>query len=217
MKRVVYRLTESDLHRIIKESVKKALNEIGDTPKGNFALNAVKGRAAARPRYHNDKYGSLKDKEKQNNIVNQADDKAWDNYQKNPKLGYHNEAGYNYGYQKGMNENMEENSSTLNEIGDTAKGQYMLGRLQGRQMNQGQMDNARNTRNYASKQMTNKFGNRTPKNFQDFDVNQSANDYGYRDERNPQLSKDIMQQNNNKSNYEANVRNNHLKGFSKFK
>ena len=104
----------------------------------------------------------------------------------------------------------------LNEIGDTARGQYMLGRLQGRQMNQGRMGDARNTRDYASKQMTNKFGNRTPKNFQDFDVNQSANDYGYRDERNPQLSQDIMQQNNNRSNYEANVRNNHLKGISKF-
>ena len=106
--------------------------------------------------------------------------------------------------------------NTLNEIGDTAKGQYMLGRLQGRQMNQGKMDDARNTRDYASKQMTNKFGNRTSKNFQDFDAHQSANDYGYRDERNPQLSQDIMKQNNNKSNYEANVRNNYLKGVSKF-
>ena len=104
----------------------------------------------------------------------------------------------------------------LNEIGDTARGQYMLGRLQGRQMNQGQMDNARNTRNYASRQMTNKFGNRTPNNFQDFDANQSANDYGYRDERNPQLSQDIMQQNNNRSNYEHNIRRNNIGRISKF-
>ncbi len=107
-------------------------------------------------------------------------------------------------------------NKVLNEIGDTARGQYMLGRLQGRQMNQGQMDNARNTRNYSLKQMSNKFGNRTPNNFQEFDANQSANDYGYRDERNPQLSQDIMQQNNNIGNYEANIRNNHLKGVSKF-
>ena len=107
-------------------------------------------------------------------------------------------------------------NKVLNEIGDTARGQYMLGRLQGRQMNQGQMDNARNTRKYSLKQMSNKFGNRTPNNFQEFDANQSANDYGYRDERNPQLSQDIMQQNNNRSNYEANIRNNHLKGISKF-
>lgn len=104
----------------------------------------------------------------------------------------------------------------LNEVGDTADWQYLLGRLQGRQMNRGQIDNARNTRDYASRQMTNKFGNRTPKNFQEFDAYQSANDYGYRDERNPQLSQDIMQQNNNRSNYEANIRNNYLRGVSKF-
>lgn len=30
------RLTESDLHNIIKESVNKVLNEIGDTPMGMF-------------------------------------------------------------------------------------------------------------------------------------------------------------------------------------
>lgn len=43
MKKVL-RLTESDLHRIIKESVKKALNEIGDTKKGQYNLGALNGR-----------------------------------------------------------------------------------------------------------------------------------------------------------------------------
>jgi hypothetical protein len=102
MNKQIIRLTESDLHRLIKESVKNYLNEIGDTPRGNFALNAVRGRAAARPRYHNDKYGSVDARVKQQKIASDASDKAWDNYKKNPKLGFDNEAGYNYGYSKGI-------------------------------------------------------------------------------------------------------------------
>lgn len=43
MKRTI-RLTESDLHRIVIESVKQAINEIGDTDEGQYDL----GRAAAR-------------------------------------------------------------------------------------------------------------------------------------------------------------------------
>ena len=43
MKRTI-RLTESDLHRIVMESVKQAINEIGDTDEGQYDL----GRAAAR-------------------------------------------------------------------------------------------------------------------------------------------------------------------------
>lgn len=102
MNKQIIRLTESDLHRLIKESVKNYLNEIGDTPRGNFALNAVRGRAAARPRYHNDKYGSVDARAKQQRIASDASDKTWDNYKKNPKLGFDNEAGYNYGYSKGI-------------------------------------------------------------------------------------------------------------------
>ena len=47
MKRTI-RLTESDLHRIVKESVNTVLNEIGDTEKGQDALGQVHGRAIAR-------------------------------------------------------------------------------------------------------------------------------------------------------------------------
>ena len=43
MKKVI-RLTEEDLHNIIKESVKKALNEIGDTPDGQYALGKLAQR-----------------------------------------------------------------------------------------------------------------------------------------------------------------------------
>ena len=44
MKRIT-RLTESDLHRIVKESVKKVLNEIGDTERGQYILGRAKQRA----------------------------------------------------------------------------------------------------------------------------------------------------------------------------
>lgn len=44
MKKQIIRLTEEDLHNIIKESVKKALNEIGNTPKGQYALGKLSQR-----------------------------------------------------------------------------------------------------------------------------------------------------------------------------
>ena len=44
MKREIIRLTESDLHNIVKETVNKVLNEIGDTEDGQRLL----GRLAAR-------------------------------------------------------------------------------------------------------------------------------------------------------------------------
>ena len=47
MKRTI-RLTEADLHNMISEAVKTALNEIGDTPDGQFALGQVAGRAKFR-------------------------------------------------------------------------------------------------------------------------------------------------------------------------
>lgn len=43
MKKTI-RLTESDLHRIVMESVKQAINEIGDTPAGQYALGQAAGR-----------------------------------------------------------------------------------------------------------------------------------------------------------------------------
>ena len=48
MNKKLIRLTESDLHRIVKESVNEILNEIGGTPNGNFVLNAIRGRRAAK-------------------------------------------------------------------------------------------------------------------------------------------------------------------------
>ena len=44
MKKHRVKLTESDLHRIVKESVKKVLNEISDTPKGQHILGRLNAR-----------------------------------------------------------------------------------------------------------------------------------------------------------------------------
>ena len=41
MNKKIIRLTESDLHRIVKESVNRIINEIGDTEKGQRALGAL--------------------------------------------------------------------------------------------------------------------------------------------------------------------------------
>jgi hypothetical protein len=42
------KLTETELKKIIAESVKKVLSEIGDTPRGQYAMAAVAGRAHQR-------------------------------------------------------------------------------------------------------------------------------------------------------------------------
>ena len=96
-------------------------------------------------------------------------------------------------------------------MGNTAGGQYILGRLQARQMSNGKRNAAMDTHNYAAKQR----GSRTPNNFQDFDAKETANQMGYIDERNPQQSKNMMNGGGSIGNYQANVRNNYLRGISK--
>ena len=44
MNKKLIRLTESDLHRIVRESVNRVLNEIGDTPRGQYHLGRAKMR-----------------------------------------------------------------------------------------------------------------------------------------------------------------------------
>ena len=63
MNKKLIRLTESDLHKIVKESVNKIINEIGDTPKGQFML----GRAYRRAEKRGDKDTAVR-----------ASNKAWD-------------------------------------------------------------------------------------------------------------------------------------------
>ena len=46
MKKKLIRLTESDLHRIVKESVRKIINEAGDTNRGQYLLGRLRHRQA---------------------------------------------------------------------------------------------------------------------------------------------------------------------------
>lgn len=48
MSKNVVKINEETLRKIIAESVKKALNEIGDTPKGQYAIGALAGRKFAK-------------------------------------------------------------------------------------------------------------------------------------------------------------------------
>lgn len=82
MNKKLIRLTESDIHRIVKESVNKILNEIGDTPKGQLALGAVAGRANVRGN---------------RNTEMAASNKAWDNSASGKVSGRHYDSGYELG------------------------------------------------------------------------------------------------------------------------
>ena len=66
--RQIYRITESDLHRIIAESVNMVLNEIGDSEKGQYMLGRLAGRKASRGDY--DGYSSAVDYAKEKNKAN---------------------------------------------------------------------------------------------------------------------------------------------------
>ena len=82
MNKKLIRLTEGDLHRIVKESVNRVLNEIGDTPKGQLALGAVAGRANVRGN---------------RNTEIAASNKAWDNSASGKVRGTHYDSGYELG------------------------------------------------------------------------------------------------------------------------
>ena len=95
------KLTEGDLHRIVKESVKRVLNEIGNTANGQYML----GRLQARQQYRrgqttgeNDGYGYLcggeNDKATSDYALKQRAGKEYGSVG-NPYLCSHNCAGYN--------------------------------------------------------------------------------------------------------------------------
>ena len=162
MKKLV-KLTEGDLHRIIKESVNRIMN--------------------------NSKKNESKKMNKKQIRLTESD----------------------------LKQIIKESvNKILNEIGDTAKGQYMLGRLQGRQSKRGNRQQAMNTQDYATRQRTNKFGGRKPNNFQTYDAYETSNGLGVKDETNPQLSQDMVTNGGSIGNYYSNVRNNYLRGVSKF-
>ena len=53
MNNKLIRLTEGDLHNIVKESVKRILNEIGDTPRGQYMLGRLTGKYGGSDFFHN--------------------------------------------------------------------------------------------------------------------------------------------------------------------
>lgn len=73
--RQTIRLTESDLHKLIKSCVDEALNEIGDTQRGQYALGCVAARndLNMRKSYKNGDYASA---QKYSNNSNMADKAA---------------------------------------------------------------------------------------------------------------------------------------------
>lgn len=86
MKKLI-RLTEGELHKIINNSVKRAINEIGDTKRGKDAISQVQGRAAARATFdpsHANQYQKIHDDAKKR------------------LKGYENGKEFQKGFQKGM-------------------------------------------------------------------------------------------------------------------
>ena len=73
------KLRESELKRIISESVKSVLNEIGDTDKGQDALGQVYGRALRRAQMLGDKGAASR---KLRKIAHDAEDKAYSEREK---------------------------------------------------------------------------------------------------------------------------------------
>lgn len=66
--RQIYRITESDLHRIIAESVNMVLNEVGETEDGQYLLGRLAGRKASRGDYNG--FSSTEDYAKEKNKAN---------------------------------------------------------------------------------------------------------------------------------------------------
>jgi len=75
-------LTESDLHTLVMESVKRIINEIGDTPKGQYMLGRLDGRYIKRMHDAEDEDKSIKMWQKANDIndyaVNQIHPEKYD-------------------------------------------------------------------------------------------------------------------------------------------
>ena len=138
--RKIIKLNESDLHKIIAETVKSAINEIGDTDKGQYALGAASARRSKRA---------------DDALKNKDTDKYWDEFKQSERINKHARRKYEQPrnhenfpdskeFNRGWDEYMAKNESRLhriidesvkmaiNEIGDTDEGQYDLGRAAGR-------------------------------------------------------------------------------------
>lgn len=96
MNKKLIRLTESDLHKIVKESVNKIINEIGDTEKGQDALGQVRGRADKRSQLLGGAMGN-----KYRKISHDAQEKAYSQGEKHGFDIYDPNGAYDKGISKG--------------------------------------------------------------------------------------------------------------------
>jgi hypothetical protein len=96
MNKKLIRLTESDLHKIVKESVNKIINEIGDTEKGQDALGQVRGRADKRSKLLGGAMGN-----KYRKISHDAQEKAYSQGEKHGFDIYDPNGAYDKGISKG--------------------------------------------------------------------------------------------------------------------
>ena len=76
------RLTEQQLHRVIKESVNKILNEIGDTNRGQYMLGRVASRASNRGDYY-----TMHDAIDKRTKYSDAFDNGWDDEKQTDSFG----------------------------------------------------------------------------------------------------------------------------------
>ena len=89
------RLTESDLHRIVKESVNRILNEIGNTQKGRDDTNT-----AMQNSFTKDLKKKLRSKNIQGGFENSDKRKRVNDYMENSPYGkeWHEEHGKNWNF-----------------------------------------------------------------------------------------------------------------------
>ena len=89
------RLTESDLHRIVKESVNRILNEIGNTQKGRNDINT-----AMQNSFTKDLKKKLRSKNIQGGFENSDKRKRVNDYMENSPYGkeWHEEHGKNWNF-----------------------------------------------------------------------------------------------------------------------
>ena len=66
------KLTEAQLHKVLTESVKKILKEIGDTPKGQYMLGRLAGRYTNDRNAATNKFDWHRSEEGENNVRNFA-------------------------------------------------------------------------------------------------------------------------------------------------
>jgi len=109
MNKKLIRLTESDLHSIVKESVNRIINEIGDTDKGQDALGQIHGRAVARQHMVGGK-GAIS--RKLHNTARAAKEKA---YSQAPNHDIYDGTPFDIGISKGYKK-AKTNESYLNRI-----------------------------------------------------------------------------------------------------